>query len=74
MRPTKLTGCESHQGVKGAREVGLIREAHSQCDVDQQLLGALNQLCRLPDPLLQQVAMRWHAYTGLECPGEVIGG
>jgi hypothetical protein len=44
MRPTKLTGRESHQGVKGAREVSLIREAHRQCDVDQQLLGALNQL------------------------------
>jgi hypothetical protein len=29
VRPTKLTGCESHQGVKGAREVSLVCEAHS---------------------------------------------
>lgn len=74
MRPTKLTGCEPHQGVKAARKVALIRKAQIQRDGGQWLLGALDQLGGLPDPLLEHVAMRWHAYAGLECPEEVVAG
>ena len=51
--PTKLTGCEPHPGVKAAREVGLIREAHMHRDVDQRLLGAIDQLRRTSIALIQ---------------------
>src|ERR1700744_5293258 len=74
MCATKLTRCEPDDSVEAAREVSLIREAHGERNADQSLLGTLDHIRCLPNPLLEQVAMRRHADTCLECPGEVKDG